>query len=150
MKRLDRLQYLGLFVADHIGVERNRRFHRGQAYQLEQMIRKHVAQRARGFVVTAAFFHTYGFRRGDLDVIDVIAVPDRLENAIGKAEGQNVLNRFFSQIMIDAIDLVLLKNLLDVSRFSARAESKSRPKGFSMITRRHWPFSSFAKPAAPS
>ena len=40
-------------------------------------------------------------------MIDVAAVPDGLENPVGKAKSQNVLDSFFAQVMINAIDLVL-------------------------------------------
>ena len=40
-------------------------------------------------------------------MIDVAAVPNRLENSISEAERQNILYSFFPQIMIDTINLVL-------------------------------------------
>ena len=47
----------------------------------------------------------------DLHVIDVIAVPDRLEHAVGKAQHQDVLHRLLAEIMIDPVDLVLVDEL---------------------------------------
>jgi hypothetical protein len=40
-------------------------------------------------------------------MIDVVPVPDRLEQPVGEAQHQNVLHRFLSEIMIDPIDLML-------------------------------------------
>src|SRR5213075_2656892 len=41
-------------------------------------------------------------RDGDLDVIDMIAIPDRLEEAVAKAQRHDVLDRFFPEEMVDA------------------------------------------------
>ncbi len=46
-------------------------------------------------------------------MVDEIAVPDRLENAVGQAERQDVLDRLFPQVMVDAIDLRLAEDRLD-------------------------------------
>jgi hypothetical protein len=37
---------------------------------------------------------------GDLHVIDVVAVPDRLKDGVGKTREQDVLNRLLPQVMI--------------------------------------------------
>ena len=47
---------------------------------------------------------------GDLHMIDVIAIPDRLEHAVGEAQHQDVLDRFLAEIMIDPIDLVFVND----------------------------------------
>ena len=44
---------------------------------------------------------------GDLHVVDVIAVPQRLEDAVGEPEHHDVLDRLLAEIMVDAIDLAL-------------------------------------------
>ena len=92
-------------------VEADRRLHRDQRQQLKQMVRHHVAQRAGGVVKTAAMADAELFVDGDLDVIDMVAVPDRLEHAVGKTQHQDVLDGFLAEIMIDAIDLVLVDDL---------------------------------------
>ena len=48
---------------------------------------------------------------GDLDMVDVVAVPDRLEHAVGEAQHQDVLDGFLAEIMIDPVDLVLVDEL---------------------------------------
>ena len=50
------------------------------------MIGDHVAEGAGGFVKAAAMFDADGFGGGDLDVVNVIAIPERLENGVGEAE----------------------------------------------------------------
>jgi hypothetical protein len=56
-------------------------------------------------------------------VVDEVPAPDRLEEPVGEAEGEDVLRRLLAQEVIDAEDLTLT------------ALSKSLPNGFSMITR---------------
>ena len=58
-------------------------------------------------VVAAAVLDAHRFGHGDLHVIDVAAIPDRLEDAVGEAKGQDVLHRLLAHVMIDAIDLTL-------------------------------------------
>ena len=77
------------------------------------MALNHVAQRASCFVKTAAPLHTESFGRGNLDVIYIIPVPKRLKNSIAKAENQKILDRIFSQVMIDTVDLLLVEHVED-------------------------------------
>ena len=77
------------------------------------MVLKHVAHHAGSFVIAAAIFHADGFRRGDLHVVDVVPVPDRLEHRVGETEHQDVLHRFFAEVMIDAVDLLLVEDLVN-------------------------------------
>ena len=55
-------------------------------------------------------------------MIDEVAVPDRLEQPVGEAEGQDVLRRFLAQEMVDAENLLLGEDLvqLGVQRDRAR------------------------------
>src|SRR5258705_11865437 len=79
------------------------------------MIGNHVAESASMIVVSAARTDAKCFGGGDLQMIDIAAVPDRLEDAVGKAEDDDVLNRLFAEIMVDAVNLAL------VEHFSERA-----------------------------
>ena len=62
-------------------------------------------------------------------MIDVVTVPDRLEDGIGKAEDQDVLNRLFAQVVIDAVNLGLVKDLVHTRVQLARA-GQVAPEGF--------------------
>ena len=75
------------------------------------MVGHHVTQSSGLVVVTAPLFHADRFGHRDLHMINVAAVPDRLENSVGEAERQDVLNSLFAQVMIDAIDLLLPGNV---------------------------------------
>ena len=46
----------------------------------------------------------------DLHVVDVVAVPDGLEEAVGEAEGQDVLGRLLAEEVVDAEDLLLVED----------------------------------------
>ena len=46
-------------------------------------------------------------------MVHVIAVPERLKNAVAKAQHEQVLDRVFSQIMVDTINLPLIKHVED-------------------------------------
>ena len=47
-------------------------------------------------------------------MVDEIAVPDRLEQAVGEAEGEDVLRRLLAEKMVDAENLVLAEDLVQV------------------------------------
>ena len=73
-------------MASAIG--RQRRLHRQEADDLQEMVLDDVADRA-GLVVEApAPLHAELLRHGDLHALDVVAVPDRLEERVGEAEHQ--------------------------------------------------------------
>ena len=44
---------------------------------------------------------------GDLHVVDVAAVPDRLEDGVGEAQGEDVLDRLLPEVVVDAVHLLL-------------------------------------------
>ena len=92
-------------------VEADRRLHRDQRQQLEQMVRHHVAQRAGCVVEAAAVADAEFLVDRDLHVVDVVAVPDRLEHAVGEAQHQDVLDGLLAEIVIDPVDLVLVDEL---------------------------------------
>ena len=71
------------------------------------MVRHHVAQRAHRVVIAATPSDCERFRNGDLHVIDVVAIPNRLEQSVGKTQHQNILHRFLAEIMVDAENLIL-------------------------------------------
>ncbi len=59
-------------------------------------------------VVSASLFHAYRFGHGNLNVIDVAPVPDRLEDSVCEPECQNILYGFFSEVMIDPVNLAFI------------------------------------------
>ncbi|MCY1174255.1 hypothetical protein D9M71_76530 [compost metagenome] len=75
------------------------------------MVGHHVAQGTGAVVEIATGLDTHGLGGGDLHVVDVVVVPEGLEQAVGKTADQDVLHGFLAQIMVDAIDLLLAHDL---------------------------------------
>ena len=73
--------------------------------------------------------------RGDLDVVDVVAVPDRLEHVVREPERHHVLDGLLAQVVVDAEDLALAEDAATTTSCSSRADARSVPNGFSMIAR---------------
>ena len=110
--------------------ERGGRLHRHHRYELEHVVLDHVPHRA--FMIVEGPtppFHADCFCHGDLHVLDMFPVEERLENGVAEPEGQNVLNGFLSQVVVNAIDLVGAEKTFKglVQFYSAR---QIMPKGF--------------------
>ena len=92
--------------------ERRRRLHRHERQHLEQVGDDHVAVRAGRLVEPDALLERQRLGHVDLHVVDVVAVPDRLEQAVGEAEGEDVLRRLLAEEVVDAEDLALVERLV--------------------------------------
>ena len=55
---------------------------------------------------TPAPTDTHGFGNGDLNVINELRIPQWFKQHIAKPHSHQVLNRFFAQIVINAINLI--------------------------------------------
>ena len=75
------------------------------------MILEHVAQKSGVFKIFRPMLDPDGLRHRDLDGINIVAVPDRLENKVRKAEHQNVLNGLLAEIMVDPVDLAFTQTV---------------------------------------
>ena len=106
--RADRLQQLHLLVADVFRLQRHGRFHGHQREHLQDVILHHVAHGTRFLVVAAARSHTDLLGDGDLHVVDRVAIPQMLEDSVAEAEGEDVLDRLLSEVVVDAEDLPLV------------------------------------------
>ena len=73
------------------------------------MILKHVAEDTGRVIEAGPMADVDGFGHRDLDVVDVIAVPQWLENGISETEEQDVLRRFLAEIVVDPVDLTLIE-----------------------------------------
>jgi hypothetical protein len=72
----------------------------------------------------------------DLDMLDIGRIPDRFEQDIGKAQGEQVLDGFLAEVMIDPVGPVLVEGRGD--RIVDLAEV---PSGFSRPIRTSLPAS---------
>ena len=75
------------------------------------MVLYHIAHGTCLVVELPATRHAYGFGHCDLHIVDVLVVPKRLKKGIGKAQRQQVLHCFLAQVMINTIDLLLIKDV---------------------------------------
>ena len=68
----------------------------------------HVLVGAGALVEIGPLIEAEGLGDVDLDVVDEVSVPDRLEQAVGEAERQDVLRGLLAEEVVDAEDLPLL------------------------------------------
>ena len=108
-ERAQRFQHLQLFVTYRVGAQVGRRFHRHDTEQLQQVVLHHVAQRAGAVVEIATGADAQVFRDGDLYVVNPLAAPQRFEQRVGKADGQQVLYRLLTQVVVDTVQLLFLE-----------------------------------------
>jgi hypothetical protein len=74
---------------------------------LQQVVLEDVADRAGLLVEAGAALDAHRLAHRDLNVVDELAIPDRLEDAVGEAQGEQVLDRLLAQVVVDAEDLAL-------------------------------------------
>ena len=113
-----------LFFSSLMGLRRQvrRRLHGHEPQDLEQVRHHHVAIRAGGFVERRAFAEAQRLGHVDLHVVDEVAIPDGLEQAVRETEREDVLRRLLAEEVVDAKDLLLGEHLvqLGVQRHRAR------------------------------
>ena len=65
----------------------------------------HVDQSAGVVVVAGATLESQVLVEGDLDLLDVLGVPNRFEDAVGEPQSEEVQHRGFAQEVVDAVNL---------------------------------------------
>ncbi len=73
------------------------------------MVLEHVANGAGALIVAGPMPDALGFGHGDLDMVDVAAVPDGLKDGVGKAKDHQVLDGLFAEVVIDSVDIGFVK-----------------------------------------
>ena len=119
--RRDRAQDLDLLVAQRVGVEARRRLHRDEADELHQVVLEEVPDRPGLLVERAAGLDPDRLGHGDLHVVDIAAVPDRLEDAVAEPEDEQVPDRLLAQVVVDPVDLLLAE---DLAHFAVEADRR--------------------------
>ena len=76
------------------------------------MVLDHVLERPCPVVVRSSPFQGEALVPHDLHLLDVIAVPQLLEDAVGEAQPQDVLHRLQMQKVVDAKDGFLGEGLV--------------------------------------
>ena len=92
------------------------------------MVLHHVADRSGLVVIFAAPFDAERLGHRDLHMVDMGAVPQRLEQNVGEAQGHQVLHRLLAEVVVDAEDAALGKHGADlvVDHCGARAVAADR------------------------
>src|SRR5271156_6276677 len=72
-----------------------------------------MSQCAGTLIKFAAAFDADGLGGGDLNMVDMVAIPQRLEQAIGETQHHDVLHGLLAKKMVDPINLMLLQRLQD-------------------------------------
>ena len=71
------------------------------------MVLEDVADRPRPLVEAGPALDPHRLRDGDLDVVDELAVPDGLEDAVREPQRQHVLHGLLAEVVVDPEDLLL-------------------------------------------
>src|SRR5262244_1283409 len=109
-QRRNSFEYFNFFVPERLTIGSNRRLHRQVNQDLKQMVLNHVADGAGLIIERPPALYPEILRHGDLYALDLITVPERLEERILEAEEHHVMDWSFSQIMIDAKDVLLVES----------------------------------------
>ncbi len=73
------------------------------------MILDHVPQLSRLVKITPAPLYSHLFCHCNLDVVNGIVIPVGSEYGIGKAKGDQIQDRLLAQVVVDPVDLALVK-----------------------------------------
>src|SRR5579885_1634980 len=104
VERRNRLQDLDLLIADGLAVRPDRGLHGQIRQDLEKVVLHDVPDGSGAIVEGAAALDAELLRHRDLNLLDVVAVPERLEKPVRKAEIHDVVDGPFPEVMIDAED----------------------------------------------
>ena len=78
------------------------------------MVDDDVAQRADRVVEVAAILDAEVLGHRDLDALDVVAVPDRLQHRVGEAEVEDLLEAHLPEVVVDPVQLRLVDVLVQL------------------------------------
>src|SRR3954463_12443710 len=78
------------------------------------MVLDHIAQHTRALIIGAPPLNSDSLSVGHLYVVDILPSPKRFENTVRESKDQQVLDRFFAQIMVDSINLRFVEIFVDL------------------------------------
>src|SRR5947208_16037742 len=111
-QRADGPEHLHLLVPDRLVIGRRGSLHGEEPHHLQHVILDDVADRARLLVEAAAPLDPEALGHSDLHALDVVAVPDRLEERVREAEDEEVLHRLLPEVVVDAEDARLVEDFV--------------------------------------
>ena len=107
--RVNRTEYFDLFIPDEISGKPDRGFHGHQSDELQHMILHNISYHPGLFIKGSPVLHPQILSHRNLNVINITPVPELFEDAVGKTEKDDILDRFFPQVVIDPVYLMFLK-----------------------------------------
>jgi hypothetical protein len=96
-----RPQHAVLRVALVVRPVRQRCVHQHVGQHLQEVVLHHVADRPDGVVERAAVGDVEVLGHRDLEVVDPLPVPQRLEQGVGEPQHEQVLDRLLAQEVVD-------------------------------------------------
>ena len=108
----DGSKQLHLLVPNVLSVERYGLLNGEEREHLQEVVLDYVADDSILVKVSASAFDTEVFRQDDLHVADVLAGPKGLENKVGEAQDGEVFDELLTEVVIDAVELVLRERLV--------------------------------------
>ena len=76
------------FVSQGVGLKRSRGLDSHQGKQLEHVILDHVPDHTNAIIIFSSMTDIDGLRGRDLNVIDIVTIPYRFDQGVGKAKDQ--------------------------------------------------------------
>ena len=73
------------------------------------MVLHHVTQLTHAIVISPTTLDPHLFRNRDLNVVDATLIPLRVDKPVSKSQHQEVLDRLFAKVVIDAVDILLFE-----------------------------------------
>ena len=101
-------------VLERLGVAARRRLHRRGGDHLHEVVDDDVAQRADRVVEVAAILDAEVLGHRDLDALDVVPVPDRLEHRVREAQEEDLLEAHLPEEVVDPVELRLVDVLVQL------------------------------------
>src|SRR5579883_490550 len=117
---LHALEYFHALIAQSFHVRIRRRLHGNVADDLHQVVLDDVADGAHSVIKRAAALNAKAFGHGDLDAFYILAVPDGFKKKICKAEEDDFLDGIFSEVMVNAKDILFAEDTVDFRCEGAR------------------------------
>ena len=111
------------FITEIVCIENSRRFHSRKGHELYQMILHHIPQRTCRFIEPASLLDTQIFYGCNFYVVNIVTIPERFEDAVGKTERKHVLCSFLAKKMVDTVNLVFVEDRsIDTVQLTCRFE----------------------------
>ena len=117
---LDRAKGRDERVLERLRIGSARRLHRRCPDDLHQVVHDDVPQGPDGVVEVSAILDAEVLRHRDLDGLDVVPVPDRLEQRVREPEIQDLLRPHLPEVVVDPVELRLVEVLMELVRERAR------------------------------